>query len=559
MRTTPPFLLRPERLIAAGRVTLASFSLFAVWLDPTEPARFANLAYGLLIGYVVYAMLVALYAWRVETLARSWPTISQIIDLAFFSLFIFFTSGPGSPFNVYFVFAVICATIRWQAKGAFAVAAIALAIFTAFGVYFGTWSNDALFDDRAFVIRGTYLLVTAILLGYIGIHEQRLLRDMWLMTSWPPSAFEDLESLTQRLLGHAGTVLGAQNLTLIWSYVDEPAIYVARIRHGKREFEIFKGKWPLVAGELDEMAFLSSNPGSGQVLIQTAEQSFRSWNGQILQRHSRDLLGQPKNMLWVPTTGTRVSVRLMVWNKPDLSRDDLVLAGIVCAVVSSRLDAAYLHHELRRGAAVEERIRLARDLHDGVLQSFTGIALRLAAIRAMLANHEPGALHDVEELQSILAAEQRELRFFIKDLKPAELVNQRVPLSRRLKDLADRVEHEWDIRVVLKIDVPADLPDPFCREVYHVVREALVNAARHGAASTCTVTVLGHADAGIAVSIVDDGRGFAFTGTYSTEELAQRDLGPKTLRERVQSMRGSLTLESGPAGAALHIVLPLVA
>jgi hypothetical protein len=55
---------RAERLIAGGRVILAASSLFAVWLDPTEPANYARTAYALLASYVVYALVIAALVWR---------------------------------------------------------------------------------------------------------------------------------------------------------------------------------------------------------------------------------------------------------------------------------------------------------------------------------------------------------------------------------------------------------------------------------------------------------------------------------------------------------------
>jgi signal transduction histidine kinase len=128
----------------------------------------------------------------------------------------------------------------------------------------------------------------------------------------------------------------------------------------------------------------------------------------------------------------------------------------------------------------------------------------------------------------------------------------------RLRELAERMEREWDLRVHLQIDAPDPLPAAVSRDVYHIIREALVNAARHGAASGAKVTLTAASQETVAVSIADNGRGFAFSGRYSAEELTQLNLGPKTLRERVLAMNGSLTLQSGPGGAALHVVLPSV-
>jgi signal transduction histidine kinase len=259
----------------------------------------------------------------------------------------------------------------------------------------------------------------------------------------------------------------------------------------------------------------------------------------------------------VPLRGESFTGRLFFLEKPDSTLDDLVLAEIVGGVVAARLDAFYLSEQLRQAAATEERIRLARDLHDGVLQSFTGIALRLAAIRRMMTGQRTEAMAALEDVQRVLASEQRDLRFVIQELKPSRAPSEDAALDVRLEELALRMEREWDLRVELKLDVDGKvLTPPLRREVYHIVREALVNAARHGGASAAWVAITASGAEAVAVAIDDNGCGFPFSGRYSEEELARLDLGPKSLRDRVRAARGSLVLESGPGGAQLKVVLP---
>jgi signal transduction histidine kinase len=554
-----PFLLRPERLIAGGRVVLACLALFAVWLDPTEPTTFPILTYGLRIGYVVYAWIVAVYAWKVETLPRRWPQATMAFDIALFSVFIFFTPGPRHPFHVYFVFALMCATIRWQARGTLVVASIVLGVFAAFGVYVSFFAAGDGFDDRAFLIRGTYLLVIAVLLGYVGVHERGLLREMWMMTSWPNPTNEDAPGLSRHLLRHAQTLFETEHVALTWSYIEEDRTHLGSFERSEWRYYDVADHVARVHEDLAESSFILSDLGSRQVLVRHGTDQLSPWAGTALRPEFVALIGRPTRVLSATAAGARVIVRLFLFDKPKMSSDDLVLANLVASLIATRLDAIYLHSEMTRNAAIEERVRLSRDLHDGVLQSFTGVGLRLAAIQSRLGPSAADVAADVEDLQRIIAEEQKELRFFIQDLRPQETASPRGQLHDRLADLASRVEREWDIRVVLKVAVSIELSEAFCREIYHVVREALVNAARHGLARTATVTVASDADVGVSVSVEDDGRGFSFTGVYSTDDLAHNDLGPKTLRERVQALNGSLTLASSPTGASLHIVLPRVA
>jgi signal transduction histidine kinase len=552
--------IRPERLIAAGRVVLAVFSLFAVWLDPTEPAKFAGVTYGLLVAYVLYAIAVVGLVWRARTISATFPIATHVLDLALFSLFIFLTAGPGSPFGVYFVFALMCGMLRWQLRGTVWTAVCILSVFVAFGVFLGVVAQDPRFDVRAFAIRGVYLFVLGVLLGYISIHEKRSRHEMWLLASWPHTRDPDLESLTSQLLGYAEPLLDAPVAALAWTGDDGPGLRLACWQRGRWSLSRHPASLALVHPDLEDRGFICADLATGRTLVQPDPKSLdlELWTGQCLS-FDLGLLVPPRTALSVPVAGEYVKGRLFLIDKADLARDDLMTAEIMASVSASRLDSFYLNQQLQQSAATEERIRLSRDLHDGVLQSFTGTALKLAAIRGMIERDQPGVSLELERLQRLITAEQRELRFFIQDLRPAASRSKPFDLTERLSELAARVEREWELRVDLRVDVPPGLSDAFCRDIYHIVREALVNAARHGAAATGTVKVIADGQHGVTLRIADDGRGFPCAGSYTTDEMKALGLGPKAIRERVQSLRGSLTLETGPGGTALHIHLPSVA
>lgn len=550
--------LRPERLIAAGRVVLAVSSLFAVWLDVDEPVRYAPVAYTVLIGYVAYAVAAAAVVWRLETLSRYWPVLTHAADLLCFSLFIFFTEGPASPFTVYLVFALLSATLRWQARGTFWTAVVVVAAFFGFGFYFGVVIGDPGFDLRALIIRGVYLIVLAGLLGYVGTQDQRTLREMWGLAAWPQSLRQDAETLARELLVYASSLLEAPGIVLAWAELDSPRLQIAAWDHGRWIHERGSTRQEVVHEDIRDRAFIYRSAPHRRTLVQDLDgPRLVPWHGVPMDAAFTRRFGTG-SVLSVPVRGESFEGRLFVVGKRDATLDDLVLAEIVAGVIAGRLDAFYLGEELRQSAATEERIRLARDLHDGVLQSFTGVALRLAAIRRLMEIAPASAAAELQEVQRVLASEQRDLRFFIQELTPTAARAAGTALDVRLRELAERMEREWDLRVELRIDAPPDsLTASVSHDLYHIVREGLVNAARHGAASTAWVALRPDTPETIAVTITDNGRGFPFSGSYSADDLARLSFGPKTLRERVCAIQGTLVLESGPAGASLNITLPL--
>jgi signal transduction histidine kinase len=241
-----------------------------------------------------------------------------------------------------------------------------------------------------------------------------------------------------------------------------------------------------------------------------------------------------------------------------MTSDDLVLGAIVAREMTSRLDQFYLLQRLQRTAALEERIRLARDLHDGLLQSLTGAALQLETVQRVLHKDVRAARERLVDIQRILTTEQRELRFFIEELRPqgSSLNALDVNLRSRLTDLVERITWQWRIPVDLQLDseVPP-LPGLLTREIYHILREAVVNAARHGQARTIQVKFAVAADK-IQMLVADDGRGFPFQGRYDLAELIARNIGPATLKERIVALNGDLLIDSTDTGSQLFMTLP---
>ncbi|HVS00453.1 MAG TPA: sensor histidine kinase [Thermoanaerobaculia bacterium] len=551
---------RAERIIAAGRVVLATSSLFAVWLDPTEPAKYARVAYSLLVAYVVYSTVIALLTWRSDGPGPRQRLVTHAFDLAFFSLFVYFTAGPASPFMAYFVFSMVCATLRWQWRGVLWTAVASIAAYLAVAIYFSEALQGLGTETYRLVIRLVYLGVIAVLLGYLGAHEEQTRREISRLASWPQPVAQRLETAVRSLLEHAARVVGAPRVLLAWMEEEEPWLYLASWQEGELQWrrESPGAYEPLVAAAVAEGSFLCPKPGGSPVVLFRASSGLQRWHGLPLHPGLHAQLGT------VPLLGVRLrsescTGHLFFLGKPGMTSDDLLLGEVVGGLVASSLDYVHLTRSLQETAATEERIRLARDLHDGVLQSLAGMGLRLEAVRRLLTAGGAGAVERLEELQRLIALEQRDLRFFIQELKPRPLTaaGELSGLDLQLSELVQRLELEWGLQVDLEMDgLGEEVPEAPAREIYHIVRESLVNAARHGEASRVRVRIQS-GQGRIAITVSDNGRGFPFEGRFSHADLALRNLGPRSLRERVSALHGTVSLDSSRSGARLDISLPL--
>ena len=214
---------------------------------------------------------------------------------------------------------------------------------------------------------------------------------------------------------------------------------------------------------------------------------------------------------------------------------------------------------LQQLAAARERTRLARDLHDNVLQSLAVAGLNLEAAVQGLKVDPKVAREQLRGVQDLIVREQQELRSFIDELKLATLVPGEMDFKfgYLLQELAKTVEQQWHMSVELKMDgLDGQVPAVLAREIYQIIREGLVNAARHSHASVVEVD-LKTDDHNVRVTVSDNGRGFPFRGHYDDAALTSTGLGPAVIKSRVAALGGALNIDSSESGARLEVTLPL--
>lgn len=550
-----------ERVLAAGRLVLATCSLFAVWLDPSEPAKYENLTYGLMSCYVGYSLVLAVVAWRSDVTLVRFRFWSHCLDLALFSLLIYFTEGPPtSPFFVFFLFSLVCGVIRWQWRGTLWTAAIAIPLFVGMGVYAAEIIHDPHFDLSPFINRSVYLVVVTALLSYLGAYQQWLSTELSKLAAWPTTVSQDAKTLVRDMLTHVGDIFGAPRALLVWEEPEEPRLNWVE---WSRSAIHWAQKPPqeltsIVAEPLAETGFLCLNVQAKEpTILQLTDEGPSHWNGQPFPEGTQFHV---KTVLSFPFRGENFSGRVFFFDKLRMTSDDLALGTIVVREMTTRLDQFYLLERLQEAAAIEERIRLARDLHDGLLQSLTVATLQLETVQRSLDQVPIPTRERLATIQRSLVAEQRELRFFIQELKPplASSGEREASLATYLTEMIERVEWQWGLQIDFHMsEVVARLPFTFIKEIRFLLLEALVNAARHGRARSARVTVDINAQQA-QIRVIDDGGGFPFRGHYDLATLKAKQIGPTTLRDRIASLHGALVIESTEAGSHLHITLPLV-
>jgi len=246
--------------------------------------------------------------------------------------------------------------------------------------------------------------------------------------------------------------------------------------------------------------------------------------------------------------------------KVDLSRPGPLLPDSIDGVGETeeveRIELAFLRmmrrleaERLRAGSAAlraqeQERTRVARDLHDEVNQSLTGLLLRLEAVREAA---PPELEPELARTKALANQAMRELLSLARQLRPTALddLGLVAAIGGQVEQIAQggiEAAHSEDGDF-------SDLDDDVQLVVYRVAQEALTNAARHSGAQRIAVS-LRRSGRGVELEVADDGRGFAF-------EQSEGGLGIGGMRERALLVGGELTIESRPGrGTTVRLRIP---
>jgi len=251
----------------------------------------------------------------------------------------------------------------------------------------------------------------------------------------------------------------------------------------------------------------------------------------------KDFLGMPIS------DGEEILGALYLANQRQgrFTADDERLLGVLAAHAAIALTNARLYEQGRELTLLEERQRVARELHDAVAQKLFSLRLTTEAAAAWVRKDPSRAETELQEIRRLAAQATEELGQIVAELQPRELADTGlVETLRRRAALLDRV-HE--AHVEFTADLHVKLSSQVEEVVLRVVEEALHNALRHASATVVRVA-LADGGRGAICTISDDGAGF----DTSVPEAASARLGLASMRERARRVSGAFTVTSRPGG-----------
>jgi signal transduction histidine kinase len=215
----------------------------------------------------------------------------------------------------------------------------------------------------------------------------------------------------------------------------------------------------------------------------------------------------------------------------------------------------YLSRRLHARATAMERTRVARELHDGSIQSLISLGMQIDIMRKNTNGIAPQLAEDLERIQGLVRQEVLNLRALMTNLQTVEVG------SAELVEFVAHLVEQWKRETGIEASFfsQADeilLPPRTCKEIARIIQEALTNIRKHSGARLVSVRMLS-SEEGLNLTIEDDGRGFGFAGRLDEHELQRARKGPAILGERVRAIGGSLAIDSSH-GARLEITIPYV-
>lgn len=538
-----------DRVIAFIRATLALTALLFTYIDPTGPRDLIGAVYATLALYCLYS--VALYAATLRRAAFVSAGIAHWVDIGWYVLLVAISGGSNSAYFLLFFFPILVASFRHGLSAGLMVAALSAALFTLVG-YSALTVNE--FELSRFVLRPVYLLVLGYLIAFWGSQELKLRRQLELLkdvtlTLNPRFGTHHLVSHVVRVLcefygarlclllhdeGPAGTSLlfraGAGGAT---PAERAPAESFRRLLPATGDVLLFAGRRRgLLRG-----GWKSFDPSTGAPTAVPRE----TFAAAAAALEAETFLSVPVS--YRPGTDGRLYVADPA--KP-LGRSDADFIAHVFEHIRPFVENVRLVDSLASGAAREERQKIARDIHDSVIQPYIGLQLGLEALRRQAGPH--GEMErGLERLLRLTESGIEDLREYVGELREGG-----GPRRGRLLPGLRRFGEKFSEATGITVRVECETPDLFVNdrladEVFQMATEALSNVRRHTEAKAATVRVACD-NRRLSLRVANDGpagdNGAAFV--------------PRSISERAESLGGTFSVRRPPeGGAVVEVDIPL--
>lgn len=540
------FVERNSHRVASARLLLAIVTVLMLPVVQKQPWGAVNgartQAWGatlLLFGYAL---------WVSRSRHAPFPRLSRItpwLDVLLTTGLIYATGAIESPFFLWSVFVIMGAALQCGWRTAVRVSLTQIVLFIAMTTAHGGRSEMAI----SHLAQTTHLFVISLTLAYMG---QRLLEHSGMLAALHNattymSAGSSVPDILARLADSTADLLEAEHVAIgIWhgdEALSRPILLNLDRAQGERLIEIAGSRVAQMPTD-PSSAVISNSPRTDPDFAQAGE-----------------ALDGIRSLLMAPFgCGHDFRCALLACNRSGGSGFTPVhgeMAELLASHVSALLKVARLQVQRRYSASLDERRRIAADLHDGLIQVLSSLDLRLLTCTRLWQSERRQALGEELVVLKRMAEEAlREARGAINQIAPARLYEN--GLTAYLEDCIQRFQERASVRVDADLDFDETaIPEPTALLLIGLVREGLNNIRKYAHASRVTLSITGTGDQ-VALRLADDGVGFD-PRLRPPAGMPTHHYGLASLQERITKVGGVLRVISRPGeGTLLTAWVPIL-
>jgi len=541
------------RMVCRMRLVLAVSALLTIYIDPSEPNRLVAVTYGSLILYSLYS--AALYLRSGRRVGDGPSRTAHWIDTGWYLLLVALSSGTSSIFFFFFFFSILVASFHWGFGEGVRVAVASALLFTVIG--YATVPAGRAFELNRFLLRPVYLLVLGYMIAYWGGLEIELKRRLALL--------KDVNTLSNPRFGVGHTI--STIMKRVREHYDADACLLV-VRGSGGDYRLTRVGRGDEAGEARAEAV---PPEAALPFLALPESVAAVYNAHPRARFVRRPRYVAHDLAAGAETGEgseaagRIAVALdadsfatvpllyrgafvgrayVVGCHSDFAWRDAGFLLHIVEHVTPVLDNVRLLDRLATNAAEQERQKIARDIHDSVIQPYIGLQYKVAAVRNKLTAGGDVAA-DLDQLFEVTAGEITGLRRYVHTLK--ETGGGRDDLLSAVRRYVSQFQDNYGIAVRVETRNEINVNDRLAAELIQMVHEGLSNVRKHTEAASSLVSF--ESGGGRIVLRVEndnpDGRPAA-------------PFVPRSITERAENLGGRARVEATPGGStAIRVEIPL--
>ncbi|HZP16403.1 MAG TPA: histidine kinase dimerization/phosphoacceptor domain-containing protein, partial [Terriglobales bacterium] len=443
---------RIERWLATARVFLAISALVSIWLDPTElSVNSGSIPYWLLRIYIAHSVVVMLLLraplppfnirWVSQELSPAFTILVHAADVIWPALISIYAAGQRGPFFLFFVFVLLAAAYRWglwETMGT-ALGAVAVLWGEGFLLHHGLVLTGAVtweFVPKRLFLRSISLLVTGLLLGYLAEQQKRLRAEKVVIARILGRARVEsgLSGTLQEIVQELLATFNAKSAVLASQESNSMRVFVAEVTQGANAalqwLDARSSDRDRYLGDTPAGAFYAVRHGSGFDVAAVDQQGDRAL--QVSDQNIRSLAEKHQFHSVISAWfafGKEWWGRLYLFD-PHLSGDSLEELRFLEELirhVGPAVYNVYLLRRLRTRAGAVERSRVARELHDGAVQSLIAMEMQVDVARRHSAADPSRITAELERIQALLREEVLKLRELMQEMKSIDVDARKLP------------------------------------------------------------------------------------------------------------------------------------